>query len=726
MERLFEILLNALPEAIGGLIAAGIIALLSYLFVKRLRKESPQEKAPQELLPEPALPEIYSNLPSRTEFIGRKKEMERIKAALSSRYFLICIDGIGGIGKTSLALEVIHECLRFSKGEITIEQEQQGEVAIPKFDGFIWTSAKDRELRLNDILDAIARTLDWPGIAQQPYLEKIESVRKLLQTKPYLLIVDNFETITDEAVRDFLLKIPEPSKVLITSREQKLPQAWAVSIKGLEQDEALALIRNEGQRLGLKSVEEADDTVLLRLYQATGGAPLAIKWSVGQIKQKGQSLDTVLAALHDAKGDIFEEVFARSWSLLTEDAQKVLMVMPIFASSASRDAIEAASDVHHFALDEALGQLVQMWLVEVTDELETAKRRYSVHPLTRAFGNSRLVTAIDWREKAMERIAEFMLNLLEKNMTLIEDKNRFSTIDVELPNILVSVNWCYEKCYWQRFIEFHVRLDKLLTYGGYYDERIRYGLMQVDAAKKIGEHKIAAECAVWILGWTYYQQDSLENSVHWLDEGLKYFQRAEDEWWIATTKKLMALVFREKGDFEYAEKLVQDALESFERMSKYSDQKTIKYKYNYRWPTGYNASDIPNALLTMGGIAFRKGDFDLAKSFYEKSFEVFKSLENKEQYYHSMYHLGMIALEKGQFKKAIQLFQDSLDGSGKINLIDLEADSKFGISLLKEKTREYEQALELALEALKIYECLGKQRHIRKTQMLVKRLKKLL
>lgn len=40
MEGLFNILLNALPEALGALFAAGIIALLSYLFVKRFRKES--------------------------------------------------------------------------------------------------------------------------------------------------------------------------------------------------------------------------------------------------------------------------------------------------------------------------------------------------------------------------------------------------------------------------------------------------------------------------------------------------------------------------------------------------------------------------------------------------------------------------------------------------------------------------------------------------------------
>lgn len=434
----------------------------------------------------------------------------------------------------------------------------------------------------------------------------------------------------------------------------------------------------------------------------------------------------MLAALHEAKGDIFEEVFARSWSLLSEDAQKVLMVMPIFASSASRDAIEAASDVHHFALDEALGQLVQMWLVEVTNELEAAKRRYSVHPLTRAFGNSRLATTVEWQEKAKERVIEFMLNLLEKSKTLIEDKNRFSSIDIELPNILTSANWCYENGYWLRFINLHARFDKFLAYGGYYDERIKYGLMQVAAAKKIGKHKIAAECTVWILGWTYFQQDALENAIQKFNEGLQYFQSIEDEWWIATTKKLMALVFRETGDFDYAEKLVQSALESFERMSKFYDENSANHRYYEWWPIGYNTSDIPNALLTMGGIAFRKGDFDLAKSYYEKSFEIFKYLENKEQYYHTIYHLGMIALEKGQNKKAIQLLQDSLDGSGKINWIDLEADSKIGISLLKEKTKEFEQALQIATDALKIYERLGKQRQIRKTQIFVERLKNLL
>ncbi|MBD3337477.1 MAG: hypothetical protein GF353_00120 [Candidatus Lokiarchaeota archaeon] len=722
MQGILEVLLSALPEAIGGLIAAGIVALLSYLFVKRLRKEPVAVNENNEITAQPPAPQIFSNLPPGTEFIGRKKEIERVKEALNSRWPVICIDGIGGIGKTSLALEVTNACYRFSKSNLSDEKSDESQSSMPIFDGFIWCSAKDREMRLNDILDTVARTLDWQGIAQQPCEEKREAVNKLLRAKRYLLIVDNFETITDEDVRDFILKIPEPSKALVTSREQKLSQANAISIKGLEKDEAFNLIRKEGHRLGLKALEQADDNLLLHLYQATGGAPLAIKWAVGQIKQKGQSLDAVLKSLHEAKGDIFEEVFNKSWDLLSGEAQSILMVMPIFVSSASKEAIEAASDVHHFPLDQALGQLVEMWLVEVTDDLEEKKRRYSVHPLTRAFARSKLAAETEWGNKANERLAEFMLiSLMEDNLNS-EDKKNSQFASQELPNILSSAKWCFENKLWRKFIDFHIAIDKILAFGGYYDERINFGLMQNEAAKKIGEDKIAAECAVWILGWTYFQQDDLEKADHKFNEGLKYFQQVNNEWWIATTKRLAALVSREKGDFDKAEKLIQSALETFERISNSVDEKSFDKKYNYWWCREYNKSDIPNSLMTLGGIAFRKKEYKLAQEYYEKCNEIFKSFENKEQYFHSIFHLGMISLEKSQSKRAMQLFKESLKGSKEVHWIDLEADSKLGIALLKENTGEFEKAMQFSTDALKIYERLGKQRHIRKTNVLVQRL----
>ncbi len=169
-------------------IIAGVVVVVQYLEQRRECRQTPtQQPVSAPAQPKPPIP---NDLPPRSEFIGREQEKTQVREALASRYPLVCIDGIGGIEKTSLALEVAYQCLAASKGEVPID-------GVPIFDGYIWTSAKDRELRLDDVLDAVARTLDYPGIAQQPSGEKQESVPKLLQSKRYLLIVDNLETVTD-------------------------------------------------------------------------------------------------------------------------------------------------------------------------------------------------------------------------------------------------------------------------------------------------------------------------------------------------------------------------------------------------------------------------------------------------------------------------------------------------------------------------------------------------
>jgi len=470
-------------------IVAGVVQVLDYLQERRRkREEAAQEGLPSVL---PPRPEIPHNLPSRREFIGREAEKARVHEALCSRYPLTSIDGIGGIGKTVLALEVAHECLHANRGNGPTDD-------IATFDGLVWTTAKDRDLTLNALLDVVARTLEYPGIAQQPLAEKRDAVRKLLQGKPYLLIVDNFETITDEGVRDFLLELPEPSKALITTREQKLRQVWAISLKGMKESEALALIHSEGRRLGLASLERVEDHVLSHLYQATGGAPLAIKWAIGQIKQRGQSLDTVLGALHEARGDIFDNIFTRSWDLLPTSGRQVLVVMPLFATSASREAIEAASDVHHFVLDEALGQLVEMSLVDATDELDLARRRYSVHPLTRAFAAAKLEG--EPKTRAYERMATYYIRLVtppadqqvgDPYWDGLANYARTEDLEPEWRNIEHLIRWALDNGRDSAALNLFLPMVHLLHMWGLWDERLRLSHELCQAANRLG-HPVEA------------------------------------------------------------------------------------------------------------------------------------------------------------------------------------------------------------------------------------------
>ncbi|MGH7492235.1 MAG: NB-ARC domain-containing protein [bacterium] len=494
---------------------------------------------------------VPHNLPHRSDFVGREKEKRQVHEALKSRSYIIMI---GGIGKTSLALEVLHDCLAASQ-DFKIEGNQS-----QKFDAFIWTSAKDRELIINDMLDVIAHTLDCPFLTQLHLAEKRHEIAKRLQERPCLLVVDNFETVTDDTVQDFILNLPEPSKCLITSRTQSLRQARAVSIRGLAKEETFLLIENEGDRLGLDlKALTVHQINFNRFYEATGGAPLAIKWSIGQIRQRGQSIDGVLNSLHGARGDIFEFIFDRAWSLLSETSKKILLVMPIFASSASKAAIDAASEVHEWDLDEGLGQLVELWLLEASDNLNESKRRYSLHPLTRAFAQSRLVGNPILEHQARVRLVRFFENFAKNAGGHEYSWERYDEIEEE-DNIFTLIDWCFKN---ERLME-GMRLTKSVTFfmslRGYLYEFTIFGPKALEAARHVGYAEDLAWLLVHGIGWIELMGGNQKKGQAQIREGLKIFEELQNTQGIIWAQYNLGTALRFEGDYDQARKCYEKGM----------------------------------------------------------------------------------------------------------------------------------------------------------------------
>jgi hypothetical protein len=150
----------------------------------------------------------------------------------------VLIVGLGGNRKTSLAREVADACLKGLEGA-------------PVFDAAVWVSGKDHPgtTNLGVVLDEIARTLDYPGFTEFEHDEKRREVEQLLRRQKVLLVVDNFETITDRALLTWLLNLPEPSKALITSREYRREwrSSWPVELRGMSDSVASAALHTSGE-----------------------------------------------------------------------------------------------------------------------------------------------------------------------------------------------------------------------------------------------------------------------------------------------------------------------------------------------------------------------------------------------------------------------------------------------------------------------------------------------
>src|SRR5712692_723581 len=204
---------------------------------------------------------IPCNLPTpeHTIFIGRRREIADLLELLSAQYaaHLISVDGIGGVGKTALVLEVAFRCLRASTGEGYNSQ-------IPTFDAIIFVSAKQQYLTsggllpsleaqrtLRDLFRETAQTLNRFEINQVRQQDQPSIVRDALSRQRTLLIVDNLETMEEkQEIVAFLYRLPHQVKVVITTRERALFSP--IRLEQLEEEDAVNLMKKEAQEKGVE------------------------------------------------------------------------------------------------------------------------------------------------------------------------------------------------------------------------------------------------------------------------------------------------------------------------------------------------------------------------------------------------------------------------------------------------------------------------------------------
>ncbi|MDQ3813231.1 MAG: AAA family ATPase, partial [Armatimonadota bacterium] len=177
---------------------------------ERLYEVVHPDRATDKFPPPHATPAHGGNLPpALTSFFGRERELEQLRASLlSGETRLLTLTGIGGGGKTRLALEIARRIIQ--------------EFAEP-FRSAVWfvplAEITDPQLMANAVLDALH--LRGPEGAPAPDVDPLEQVVAALSRQPSLLILDNFEHLVAHGanfVETLLARVPELT-CLVTSRQ---------------------------------------------------------------------------------------------------------------------------------------------------------------------------------------------------------------------------------------------------------------------------------------------------------------------------------------------------------------------------------------------------------------------------------------------------------------------------------------------------------------------------
>jgi predicted ATPase/DNA-binding CsgD family transcriptional regulator len=521
----------------------------------------------------PAKQRSSGNLPAATTaFVGRRREIDEVRQLLSSAK-LVTLTGVGGVGKTRLAVHVSADLRRaFPDGAWLVDLAPLDDPAL--------------------VTQTLATTI---GVRDQSARWPVAVLSEYLAEKRLLLVLDNCEHLLDACavLADALLEAAPDLRILATSREplglaceQTLVVAPLavpdpdsdLSIEALEGYDAVSLFvtRATGVLPDFR-LTEGNLSAVAALCARLDGLPLAIELAVARLR--ALSPEQVLERLDERfrlltrgsrtsmpRQQTLRALVDWSYTLCSPEEHELWCRVSVFAGSFDLDAAEsvcADDKLPRDAILDVIAGLVEKSVL--LREEHQSGLRYRLLETIRQYGRERLAERGD-DVRLRRRHRDHYLALAERGDASWFGKEGPAWLDrmrVEHPNIRVALDFCLSQSAGngQADVDAGLRLAALLWFGwrglGYLGEGRRW----LDRLLAVGTEPTATRArALWVSGSLAVLQGDLPAARPVLQESASLAERLADTSAQAYAAVFLGQVAMAEGDTDTATQLLERGL----------------------------------------------------------------------------------------------------------------------------------------------------------------------
>jgi tetratricopeptide (TPR) repeat protein len=626
------------------------------------------------------------------EFVGREAEMSILESALvgESSVRIIGLRGLGGVGKTALALKIAKNLTpSYGDGEIYLDLR----------------GSDPRSLTSSQVMAHVIRSFYPEARIPEELPELAGLYRSVLHGKKAILLLDNAR---DRVQVEPL--IPPPSSLLLwTSRSSfNLPGQFTLDVPLLSEADSASLLLAMAPRVGSAAVE---------LAAFCGGLPLALRLVGSALSnQIGLTPQDYLRRLKskDALPDLAETTLRLSYELFSHEQQGLWSMLLAFSDTFDVSAAAAVWGLDYNTAKVVLEDLARSSLVEGDG------KRYHLHILAQRFA-SMAIESLDLMT-AKKRHAEHFLVILRQAEQLYQAGGESSlqglmVFDLEWLNISAGQAWAASYLYEdERAAELcdeyprvgHSLLE-LRQQPSDYARWLEVGL----AASQKRKNKSGEAYHLSRLGGSYENSGDANRAIELYEQALKISREVGDRLQEAETLGALGRVHATLGNWRHS----VDSLEQSLRLSRdigdrrregdalgglgeaYSSlgepRRAIEF-FEQHLAVAREMGDLNSegvALGELGNAYSDLGDPRRAIEFFEQGLAIAREMGTRREEGYSLGRLGKAYLALGDVGRAVALYEHQLAIARELGDRRSEAIASWNLGLGIERQGDLEHAV---------------------------------